>query len=57
MVLQVHDELLFDAPRDEVEQASQVIREVMCNAYPLRAKLDVDLAAGANWDSGEILKQ
>ncbi|NJM39346.1 MAG: hypothetical protein HC853_00535 [Anaerolineae bacterium] len=53
MVLQVHDELVFDVPVGEVEAASRIIREEMCNAYPLKAKLDIDLGVGANWDAVE----
>jgi DNA polymerase-1 len=56
MVLQVHDELLFDVPASELAQAIALIRDVMCNAYPLRAKLGIDLAVGSNWDNGESIK-
>jgi DNA polymerase I len=55
MVLQVHDELVFDAPVGEVEAVSRMIREEMCSAYPLKAKLDIDLAVGANWDAVESM--
>lgn len=51
MVLQVHDEWVFDVPVGEVEAAARIIREEMCSAFPLLAKLDIDLAGGANWDA------
>ena len=50
MVLQVHDELVFDVPEAELAQASALIRDVMCHAYPLRARMGVDLGVGSNWD-------
>jgi DNA polymerase-1 len=55
MVLQVHDELVFEVPVGEVEAASRMIREEMCSAFPLKAKLDVDLVVGLNWDAVESM--
>ncbi len=49
MILQIHDELLFEMPRDMVPEAAPRIREVMERAYDLAAPLVVNLAAGANW--------
>lgn len=55
MLLQVHDELVFEAPKDEVHEATALIREEMETAYPLRVPLAVDIGAGPNWlDTGEI---
>jgi DNA polymerase-1 len=54
MLLQVHDELVFEVPDDEVDAAKAVIRRVMeCAAEPvlkLSVPLVVDAKAGANWD-------
>jgi len=50
MVLQVHDELVFDVPENERERAAQVIREEMCHAVTMRAKLDISMKIGPNWD-------
>jgi DNA polymerase I len=50
MVLTVHDELVFDVPRDEVDAVQVLISDVMCNAVPLRAPLGVDLHVGRSWD-------
>jgi DNA polymerase I len=54
MLLQVHDELIFEAPEAEVEKALPVIKQVMIDA-PLPAlqmsvPLQVDARAAANWD-------
>ncbi|NLN20056.1 MAG: DNA polymerase I [Firmicutes bacterium] len=55
MLLQVHDELVFEAPRDEVEKAATIIREEMESAFPLRVPLAVAVEAGPNWlDTKEI---
>ena len=49
MVLQIHDELLFDAPEREVEQVCELVRTEMENAFKLDVPLVVDIGAGANW--------
>jgi DNA polymerase-1 len=49
MLLQVHDELVFEAPADQVERMSEIIRDVMTHALPLTVPLKVDIASGANW--------
>ncbi|WP_340116532.1 DNA polymerase I [Pelagibius sp. 7325] len=53
MLLQVHDELLFEVPKDEVEATSALVREVMENACAPAVELSVPLVAdagtGANW--------
>jgi DNA polymerase-1 len=48
-VLQVHDELLLESPDAEVAEVKKVVREEMCNAYPLDPPLAVELGAGDNW--------
>ena len=49
MILQVHDELIFDVPAGELEQAKQMVREYMENALQLDVPLVVDLKTGPNW--------
>jgi len=49
MILQIHDELLFELPRDAVPDVAPKIREIMEQAYPLAAPLRVSVAAGPNW--------
>jgi len=48
-LLQVHDEVLFEVPNDELEQAADVAAEAMRNAYPLEVPLRVGVEAGPNW--------
>jgi DNA polymerase-1 len=49
MLLQVHDELVFEAPPDEVETMTQLVREHMENVATLRVPLVVDIGVGPNW--------
>ena len=48
-VLQIHDELLFEAPEAEVAQASEIVREQMAGAFEMDPPLEVDVADGENW--------
>ncbi len=49
MLLQVHDELVFEAPTDEIESASQLIRTEMENALKTQVPLLVEIGVGDNW--------
>jgi DNA polymerase I len=49
MLLQVHDELLFEAPPDEVETIERLAREVMEAALPLGVPIVVDVKSGKDW--------
>jgi DNA polymerase-1 len=49
MVLQVHDELLLELPREEVEAVRPLVVETMCDAFELDAPLRVEAEIGANW--------
>ncbi len=49
MILQVHDELLFEAPLGELPRLSALVKECMENAHPLSVPIKVDLKAGPNW--------
>lgn len=50
IVVQVHDELLLEAPRDEVEKVKQLLKEEMENAVSLAVQLKADTSVGVNWD-------
>ncbi|WP_333175202.1 DNA polymerase I [Microcoleus sp. S13_B4] len=49
LLLQVHDELIFEVPPDEWEELQPKIRRAMENALPLSVPLTVDIHAGQNW--------
>ena len=49
MILQVHDELVFDAHKDELETIKPIVKELMENAVKLVVPLDVDMGTGATW--------
>ena len=49
MLLQVHDELLFEAPHDEVQSLAGKVYEAMSGAYALNVTLDVEVKTGKTW--------
>ncbi len=49
MVLQVHDELLFDVPRNEVDAVRELVRAAMTGAMDLGVPLEVEIGVGENW--------
>ncbi len=51
LLLSVHDELLFETPRDQVEALAALVRETMEGALPLAVPLVVDVKVGDDWES------
>ena len=49
MLLQVHDELVFDIHKDELEDMKKLIQQEMQNAYKMIVPLDVEVGVGENW--------
>lgn len=49
MMLQVHDELVFDAPKGEIEKVKPIIKEAMENAIESKVPLEVEFGQGVNW--------
>ena len=49
LVLQIHDELLFEGPEEEVAAASEIIEREMAGAFEMDPPLGVDVGAGKNW--------
>ncbi len=49
MILTVHDELLFEVPRDRAPLVAEVVRERMQSAAALVVPLTVDVGIGENW--------
>lgn len=50
MILQVHDELVFEVPEDEMEKARMIIQEGMEGAAELSVPIKVEIGIGMNWD-------
>jgi len=53
MLMQVHDELVFETPTSAVEADAEIVREEMQNAMQLRVPIKVELGWGKNWDEGK----
>ena len=50
MIMQVHDELVFEVAENKVDQYTVIIRDIMCTAANLNVPLIVDIGTGNNWD-------
>jgi DNA polymerase-1 len=49
MVLQIHDELVFDVPREEVERVKEIVTREMTTALDFGVPLEVGIGVGDNW--------
>jgi DNA polymerase-1 len=49
MILQIHDELVFEVPREEIEPTRQLVKEIMEHVAEIDVPLVVDLGVGENW--------
>ena len=49
MLLQVHDELIFNVYKEEEEEVKKIVAKCMNNAYKLDVPLKVDIETGINW--------
>jgi len=49
MILQVHDELIFDVPEAETEIMKQIVEEGMVHAMTLKVPLTVECSVGTDW--------
>lgn len=50
LILQIHDELIVEAPENEKKQAAQILKSCMENAFPLDVPLTVDMTEGKSWE-------
>ncbi len=50
LIMQVHDELVFEIAEDQIDDAAAEIRQIMSNAAKLAVTLEVDIGIGYNWD-------
>jgi DNA polymerase-1 len=51
MLLQVHDELLLEVPKGEIEATARIVREEMEGAVKLDVPLTVEMKSGSDWES------
>jgi len=49
MVLQIHDELVFDTPVEEVDKVKEIVKREMTSAMDFGVPLDVGIGVGSNW--------
>ena len=49
MIIQVHDELVFEVPKDELEDMKRIINDKMVNAFKMEVPIKVDIGTGPNW--------
>ena len=49
MIMQVHDELVFEVPKDELEKVKEIVLRCMELDQPLKVPLDVDINCGESW--------
>jgi DNA polymerase I len=57
LLLQIHDELLFEAPEEELESLAGLVRGAMAGVIPLVVPLEVDVKTGRNWAETELWSQ
>ena len=56
MLLQVHDELVFEVPKKELKETAELVQKVMQGAYKLKVPLKTDAKSGPNWEQMKVLK-
>ena len=49
LILQVHDELIVEAPEEEASRAAEIVRDAMTHAVSLAVPMEVDLKIGKDW--------
>ena len=56
MLLQVHDELIFNVYDDEIDKVKEIVYNTMTNVFDLKVPLDVDIELGNNWYEAKQIK-
>jgi DNA polymerase-1 len=56
MILQIHDELVFDVSHEELKELAELVRERMENVLQLDVPIKVDIKFGGNWLEMEAIK-
>src|SRR5215213_6501813 len=57
MLLQVHDELVFECPDEDLKETARVVQEIMENAFPLDIPLSTEARYGANWGETKSISE
>lgn len=55
MLLQVHDEIVLECPKEELEETAKVVKETMADAYPLSIPLSTEARYGRNWGAMKVI--
>ncbi|MBL8089409.1 MAG: DNA polymerase I [Anaerolineales bacterium] len=55
MLLQVHDELVLEVPKKEIDETAKVVQKTMANAYPMSIPLETEARAGKSWGEMEVI--
>ena len=55
MLLQVHDELVLEVPKKEIDETAKVVQATMANAYPMSIPLETEARAGISWGEMKVL--
>ncbi|MFA6422468.1 MAG: DNA polymerase I [Candidatus Buchananbacteria bacterium] len=56
MILQVHDELVFEVPEKDVKKVAEFVADTMCSVIKLKAPIEAEVSAGDNWGETEKVK-
>jgi DNA polymerase-1 len=56
MLLQIHDELIFETPPDDVSKVAELVVAEMSTCLPLRVPIKIDVSVGDNWAEVEPWK-
>jgi DNA polymerase-1 len=56
LIMQIHDELIFDVPKEEVATVTEIVRRIMEKSIPLDVPVKVNCAAGKNWAEMETIQ-
>ncbi|MBL8098811.1 MAG: DNA polymerase I [Anaerolineales bacterium] len=55
MLLQVHDELVLEVPKKEIDETAKVVQKTMANAYSMSIPLETEARAGVSWGEMEVI--
>jgi len=56
MLLQVHDEVVLECPKTELEATARIVQQVMSDAYPLSIPLSTEARWGYNWGEMQVME-